>query len=283
MAVEVAKGIHDHPYFKLGAVLGSGEKDKKTLTLDQFIKKDAVQAPASWDFDKSRKPFPAHMWGNDSYGDCECAGVANYLQRLERVETRLTPPITDDDVVARYKAMTGCESPGDNNDTGLNTVDNLNSWRTGWTLNKVWRPGAKPTDRTYNIAAYGMVNHKDPHQTRLATYLFHGILIGADLPVTAQGQFEQGQVWDVVANAGGSADPGSWGGHCMYGKAFDPNHMKLLTWSKEVIVTNAWWDEYVSEAFCVIDSLDTWKKNNHAFDVAALLAEMKNCGISVNQ
>lgn len=282
MAVEVAKGIQNHPHLKLGAVLGSGQKDVRTLTLDEFIKKDAVQAPASWDFDKSRKPFTPHMWGNDSYGDCECAGVANYLVRLERVETKQTPPVTDDDVIARYKKMTGCQSPGDNNDTGLNTVDNLNSWRAGWTLVKEWKPGVESA-RTYNIDAYGMVNHKDPHQTRLAAYLFHGILIGADLPITAQAQFENGQPWDVVAGAGSSSDAGSWGGHCMYGKAYDPNHMKLLTWEKEVIVTNAWWDAYVSESFCVIDSLDTWKKNNHAFDVNALLAEMSSVGIAVTQ
>lgn len=279
MAVHVAKGIHDHPNLKLGAVLG--KKDSKLICLDPFIKMDAAQAPASWDFDKGRKPFPWRMWGNNAYGDCEVAGRANYFIRLERVETHSTPLVDDDDVINEYKLMTGCESPGDNNDTGLTTPDNLNKWRHGWTITKPMRAGAKPVERTYNIAAYGEINHRDHQLVRLGSYLFHGIIVGADLPIAAQQQFEQGQVWDVVSGSEGT--PGSWGGHCMYGKAYDPDHMKLITWQREVIVTNEWWDEYVDESYCVIDAFDTWRKSKHIFDVDAMISEMRNAGISVNQ
>lgn len=283
MAVEIAKGIHDHPHLKLGAVLGSGKRDKKTISLDQFIKADIAQAPASYDFDKHRKPFAAHMWGNDSYGDCEIAGRCNYLVRLERVETRSTPPLVDQDAVDGYKAMTGCESPGDNNDTGLTSIDNLNAWRHGWPISKVWKSKSQPSERDFSIFAYGEVDHKNTSLVRLASYLFHGILIGADLPVTVQSQFENHQVWDVVPNGGNDSEPGSWGGHCMYGKAYDRDHMKLLTWKEEVVVTNEWWDTYVDEAFCVIDAYDSWRRAKHVFDVDAMVSEMKNAGISVNQ
>lgn len=279
MAVDVAKGIHDHPHLKLGAV--TGKRDAKLVTLDPFIKEDMVQAPASYDFDKGRKAFPSRMWGNNAFGDCEVAGRANYALRLERVETRATPDIEDDDVITEYKLMTGCESPGDNNDTGLTTPDNLNKWRHGWEITKAWKHGATPATRTYNIFAYGFVTPSNHDLVRLATYLFHGIIIGANLPVAAQTQFETNQVWDVVNDSTG--EPGSWGGHCMYGKAYDKDHMKLLTWQREVIVTNAWWNEYVDESYCVIDAHDVWRNSKHVFDIDALVAEMRNAGISINQ
>lgn len=270
MAVDIAKGIHDHPELKLGAVL---KKDNRTINLGAFLQKDEISAPVSWDFDARRKPFPMHMWGNDAYGDCEIAARCNMLLRLERVETKHTPHLTDQDCIDLYKQMTGCESPGDNNDTGLTTVDNLNQWRSGW----------KPTDidHTYSVAAYGYVNHRDLSLVRLASYLFHGVIVGAALPVTVQQQFENGEPWDVVENAGWEAEPGSWGGHALYTKAYDADHIKLMTWKTEVLVTNAWWDTYVEESYAVVDSVDLWRNVKYAFDVEKLVGQMRDMGIRV--
>src|SRR4051794_6083854 len=111
MAVEVAKGIQDHPEFKLGSIVGAGLKDGRTLMMSKFAD-FSVTAPASWDFDKSRKRFPFNKWGNNEYGDCELAGRTNYLLRTQRLQTKTTPEITDDDVIALYKEITGCEMPG---------------------------------------------------------------------------------------------------------------------------------------------------------------------------
>lgn len=282
MATEVAKGIHNHPKFKLGSIVGSGKKDNRTVQLSDFVKVDAAGAPASWDFDKGRKPFPAHMWGNDQYGDCEVAGRANYLLRLQRSQTRTTPGISDEDVIALYKQMTGCVSPGDNNDSGLTTLDNLGQWRNGWSITKDWQIGGNQT-RDYKLSAYGLVDHKNAQLLRTCMYLFSGVLYGINLPITAQAQTEQGQPWDVVSGAGSNSDPGSWGGHCVYSKKYDDKTTPVLTWQREVVMTDAFKDAYVEEAYCVVDAFDTWFNFKHVLDVNALISQMQSAGINVQQ
>lgn len=279
MAVEVAKGIHDHPEFKLGSILGSGKADQRTVNFMDFLDPKQVVAPTKWDFDKNRKPFPKKMWGNDNYGDCELAGRANYVNRLQRGQTKTSSPIVDDDVVALYKEMTGCQSPGDNNDSGLTTLDNLREWRTGWLPESL---KAKP-DHKYQIAAFGQVDTKNHTLFRLSSYLFSGLLLGCNMPITAQQQTSENKPWDVVAGAGSNADPGSWGGHCVYTKRYDDGNIYVLTWAREVQVTDAWMREYCDEAYAVIESFDVWTNYKHVFDVKKLIQAMTSAGINVQQ
>src|SRR4051812_38358864 len=103
--------------------------DPRTLRLAEFFKLPDLRLPATFDFDHNRKPIPNRMWGNDDYGDCVIASEANQLLRLERVETWQTIPLTDDDAINRYKGLTGCKLPGDNNDTGLVILDTNRNWR----------------------------------------------------------------------------------------------------------------------------------------------------------
>lgn len=273
-----AKGIHDHSVYKLGSILGSGMANKKTIVLDDFVRGD-VQVPSVFDFDVGRKPFPLPMWGNADYGDCELAARANYLLRLQRAQTRTTPGINDDDVIALYKQMTGCVSPGDANDSGLATLDNLNQWRAGWNITKNWQIGGQQT-RDYRISAYGMVDGKIPAKLRTAIFLFGGCLLAADMPITAQAQTDTG-VWSYDDRSPPDAQPGSWGGHCIYSKRFDAQNIYVLTWGKEVRVTNEWWSVYGQEAYSVVDSFDSWFKFAHTLDVQGLIDKMKQNGIQV--
>lgn len=268
----------DFTKVKLGSILGEGLKDTRTLHLDKVVNSD-IQAPVSWDFDSGRKPFVSHMWGNDDYGDCECAGRANYLLRLQRLQTKTTPNITDDDVIALYKMITGCQEAGDNNDTGMSTITNLSQWRQGWNITKDWEKD-KSSDRDFEIAAYGYIDPSQGQFIRLCAFLFSGVLLGANMPLTAQAQTPSG-VWDVDPSAGADAEPGSWGGHCIYAKRYDADNIYVITWGQQIRVTNAWFDKYVSEAYSVIDSLDAWQKHPQILDVDNLIAEMKSLGIQV--
>lgn len=277
---EIAKGIQTHPQFKLGSILGSGLKDERTVKLESVLD-TTTQAPASWDFDKGRKAFPTNVWGNNDYGDCELAGRANYLLRLQRAQTKTTPAISDDDVIALYKLLTGCVSPGDANDTGLSTLDNLGAWRKGWDITKDWQIGGQQT-RDYQISAYGFIDPANAALLRLCSYLFSGALLGCNMPLTAQAQTNN-KVWDVDSSAGSDADPGSWGGHCVYTKRYDADNIYVLTWGMEVRVTNAWINMYCDEAYSVVDSFDTWFKFPHVLDVQKLINEMQQAGIQVQQ
>jgi hypothetical protein len=117
--------------------------DPRTLKMAKFLSPD-IHIPDVFNFDKGRAPFPDHMWGNDQYGDCVIAARANATLRIERVEQRRTLALVDDDAINTYKRLTGCNSPGDSNDTGLVMLDANRDWRsTGF------GPMAKSPHHTY--------------------------------------------------------------------------------------------------------------------------------------
>lgn len=279
---EKAKGIHAHPKFKLGAIVDESARDKRTLKLTDFLGA-AASAPASWDFDASHKTIPMRMWGNDAYGDCEIAGRCNYLLRLQRDQTHTTPHILDEDAVAEYQAMTGCQNPGDNNDTGMTTLDNLKKWFAGWSITKDWPRGGQGT-RDYHISAYGEVDFTNKDLLHTSMYLFKGVLWGIALPITVQAQMQAGQPWDVVdSSLTGDSEPGSWGGHCVYSEKYDADNVGILTWQQKVKMTNRFIDAYAMEAYAVIDSFDPWFAFPHVLDVNALIQEMQGLGINVEK
>jgi hypothetical protein len=279
---ETAKGIHTHPKFKLGAIVDDSARDKRTLRLTDFIGK-AAQAPASWDFDQGKKAFPWRMWGNDQFGDCEIAGRSNYLLRLQRGQTHTTPHILDEDAIAEYELMTGCKQPGDENDTGMTTLDNCKKWFKGWSITKDWPRGGQGT-RDYHISAYGEIDFANRDLLHNSIYLFTGVLWGIALPITAQAQTDNNQPWDVVDHSlTGDSEPGSWGGHCVYSKKYDPDSVDIITWAKELKMTNAFIDAYAMEAYAVIDSFDSWFSFAHVLDVKSLIQEMQQLGINVDQ
>lgn len=226
--------------------------DERTLRLHEILRTEVVHAPTTFDFDNGRKPFARKKWGNDAYGDCVLAGRANHLVRLERIETRYSPPLTNQQVIDLYRAMTGCQQPGDSHDSGLVTLYALRDWRKGWDLQF---PGRRP--RTYKISAFGELDPQDTEQLRAANYLLHGIQFGLWLPLTALDQLEMGQAWDVVD--GDRGKPGSWGGHLVYSKRYDEDNHYALTWGMEIPMTDRFVRRYADECWAVVDDLSYWQ------------------------
>jgi hypothetical protein len=229
--------------------------DDRTLQLHEILRTEQVHAPSTFDFDSGRKAFPRKVWGNDQYGNCVLAGRANHLLRLERVETRYTPPIDDEQVISEYKRMTGCQAPGDSNDSGLVVLYALRAWRAGWELTF---HGRKP--RTYKISAFGELNPQDPEQIRAANYILHGVEYGLWLPMTAHTQLQKGEPWDIVENGGPDSQPGTWGGHLVYSKKYDEDFQYALTWGMEIPMTDRFVARYCDESWSVVDDLSYWQR-----------------------
>lgn len=262
--------MSNHPLYKLGK--SDPKENAKTLKLAEFVDRTA-QIPVSYDFDKYRAKFPVNLWGNNDYGNCTIAARINQLIRLERAETKKTIKVSDEDVINKYKELSGCNSPGDDKDTGLVILDVLNDWRkNGWSLQQ------GKTPRTFTIDAYGKVDTKDHQLLRSCIYLFNGVQFGFNLPLSAQAQVEKGY-WDVTT--GPDSQPGSWGGHAVSGFQFSTDAIYVITWGKKIKVSNAFVDAYADEAFAVIDSLDKWYGAADHFDAAALKQKMHDLGISV--
>lgn len=255
--------------FKLGKL--EYKHDPLTLTMARFLLPE-IHLPKAYDHDKGRRPFPLNMWGNDEWGDCVVAGEANHLLRLERAEQRRTISLTNQDVIDRYKGLTGAVSPGDANDVGLVILEAMRNWRnTGWQVGK----------RNYSIDAYGELDTNDPEQLRMAIYVLHGVHLGFWLPLAARRMTQEG-IWDYSGQTGPEWEPGSWGGHLVYSKAFTTSTLEVLTWEMKVRVTNDFIRKYADEAWAVVDSFDSWRVKQ-TIDVAALVKALQQISGHVNQ
>jgi hypothetical protein len=242
--------------------------DPRTLQLANFVQPTIAQ-PTRFDFDYGRRDFPHEMWGNDEWGDCVLAGRANHTLRLERLEQRHTVPMTNEIVVNLYKQMTGAQSPGDSKDEGLVVLDAMRQWKNeGWNVGK----------HHYEISAYGELDPSDGNQLRLATYALQGIHLGFWLPLAAQ---SMGSVWDYNGQYGYDWRPGSWGGHLVYSKRYDAESIYVITWGREVKVTNSFIQKYCDEAWAVADNLDTWRARA-TIDVTALQSELRSITSNVD-
>lgn len=216
--------------------------DKRTLQLSTVLK---VLPPIPPQFDVDiGKCTPLRMFANDSWGDCVIAARANQTLRFEQFEQGIIMDIKDSDVLKEYwKEQGACLRHPDN---GLVVLDSLKKWRTGWTV----------AARDYNIFAFGEVNTFNHSNVMAAVFLLDGAIAGLQLPATAQQQFEQDMPWDVAPGPG--ANPGSWGGHCIYLCGFSPKGPVCETWAKKVQMTWAFWDRYADECFGTVDNRDSF-------------------------
>lgn len=250
--------------------------DEKTLRLGNVISPTVV-VPHHYDFDKYRHSFPLDPWGNQEWGNCVKVGEANQLIRLERIELRRTLSITTEIVVREYQEESAREfgtmpqSPGDSNDKGLFILQNLRNWR---------KVGFKVGKWSYVINAFGEIEPGDADQLRAAVYLLHGVQFGFSLPLATRQMTNDG-LWDVPANVEG--DPqwaaGSWGGHCVYCKAYDENTFEVITWGKKIKVTPRFIAKYADEAWAVVDSFDYWRKRPE-IDVQSIIKHLHEIGAS---
>lgn len=208
------------------------------------------------------------MYENDSLGDCTCAATGHMVQAWSAAAGGLKT-MDDADVVRMYwetgdpPADTG--SAGGATDTGRFETSVLAYWRKqGIAAGSTW------VDR---ITAYAGVEASNLDLVKAAIYLFGGVYIGVELPLTAQGQ----QVWDVVADADPSqSQPGSWGGHAINIVGYDEHGFVVVTWGGLLRMTYAFFKEYVDEVYAILspDFLGGEGHSPAGFDLAALEADL---------
>jgi|SRR3989304_2882336 len=247
--------------------------DERTLQISEFIDPE-FWFPPSYDFDKDRRSFPVTSWGNTLWGNCVIASRANHLLRLERIEQRRTVKLKDYHVIDKYKELTGSLNPGDTFDQGLVVLDTLKDWRNnGWHLDLIRKHLSQ--HKIYKIAAFGELNPLDKVQLRRACFYLFGIQMGFWLPLSAQTQTSQGY-WDIVESSPYSK-PGSWGGHLVYAKKYDTDNFYVLTWGKEIRVTNAFIEKYCDEAWAIVDDFDFWR-DKPTIQVDKMIKYLTNIG-----
>ena len=168
------------------------------------------------------KLFP--MDGNDTVGDCTIAGFAHSITVWRgMISQRDIPSISD--IVKLYYHFTG------GNDTGLNELDVLSSWRRDGAL------GDK-------ILAFVKIDVKNHTHVEQAIRLFGSVYLGFQVQEDCIQKFDARQPW--------TPGPLTNNGHCVVAVAYDRQNVTVLTWGNTQLGTWAWWDECVDEAYAIL-------------------------------
>ena len=111
-----------------------------------------------------------------------------------------------------------------------------------------------------------------PRLVQSAAWIFGGLYIGLQLPLSAQYQ----ETWDWNGSLTGDDRPGSWGGHAVDVVRYGAAGLTVVTWGSLKAMTWSFWDRYCDEAYCILsrDFLDGDRAPN-GFDLAALRADLE--------
>ncbi len=170
-------------------------------------------------------------FSNMQYGDCTCAAFG-HLDEAVCAASGAPTTVTTSMVLEAYDAI----SPWDRNHPAINDegASNLDALR--WFKSQGL------------ITAFASLYNRAHVETCIN--LFHGVYVGADLPLAAKTQ----QTWDVAP--AGSTDPSykprSWGGHAMFAIGYDQAGVWFATWGRRQYATWAWFNTYVDETYVAL-------------------------------
>jgi hypothetical protein len=193
-------------------------------------------------------------WGmmlNDTLGDCTIAGVGHAIQVWTLAQgNEVTVP--DPTVLQYYEQWDGYNPNDPNSDQGGVELDVLNDWR-------------QQGFASQPLLAFADPDPQDSLHVQQAIYLFGGLYIGLQLPISAQTQ----DVWDVDTSPNGQ--PGSWGGHCVFVPDYDADTLTCITWGQLKKMTWGFWGTYCDEAHALLSP--NWQPPA-GFDMATLQADL---------
>lgn len=240
-----------------GRRLGRAPKrdDPRNFKLSALLPPEVPTPPAAVDVTTGIHSWP--MYANDKFGDCTCAALAHMLEVWTEETVGTSRLVSDEQVLDLYNLVNG------GRDEGANMLDVLHQMRTG--------PGLAG-DHVY---AYASVDCDDPDMVKAASWLFQGLYIGINMPLSAQHQ----KVWDTVVGPHGK--PGSWGGHAVNVVAYDAAGLTVVTWGALQRMTWAFWEEYVEEAWALLPAdfqALSGPLQANGFDFAALDGYLSSVG-----
>jgi hypothetical protein len=230
--------------------------DPRTLSLSRYVDRTVLPAPpAELDLTAAVSDWP--MYGNDRLPDCTTAAAGHSVEAWTAAAAGDAVEIPEQAVIAAFDAVKIVDPAS--GEEGAVELDVLNYWRgTGI--------GA------HRIAAFAKVDLADHDLVRTGAYLFGGLYIGLQMPLSAQDQ----DVWDWNGRLDGPDAPGSWGGHAVNIAGYDASGLTCVTWGALQKLTWAFWDRYTDECWCLVsDDFMSGGKTPEGFDLAALEADLQ--------
>jgi hypothetical protein len=248
----------DHRLMKLGARPAIPSQLRQTLKLAHYLDSALMTEFVPPEFDWFIG-VPDSVDLNDRLGICVVAAEAKTERSWTANANALNVACTiiDADILDVYEHGAGYDPNDPSTDQGWDLLSALAYWQ------KIGIAGHK-------IGAYASVNPRHHMMVRAATFLFEGLYIALELPISAQTQ----DVWDAATGANGT--PGSWGGHCVTIQAVLNDQPICRTWGSAQPMTWAFLDKYCSEAYAIISSdYLSGGKTIMGLDVAALNADLR--------
>lgn len=173
-------------------------------------------------------PSDLAMLGNDQWGDCVEAAMYHADQSLSG-DTEIP---TEAEALGIYSSITGFNPNQPNTDQGTDIPTALD-W---WIANPLPGSGTR-------LGGYFSLDVNDLEEVALADQLGGVILIGFNVPASAETQFDAGQEWVPVAHSQIE------GGHCITIDEVDPSKGTGITWAKYQTFSWTFWQQYVQEAY----------------------------------
>ncbi len=199
----------DHSQMKLGK--RAARRDSRTLKLARYLATPLPTPPATVDYSMGISDWSVML--NDQLGCCTISAVGHAIQAWTRNALGRELTVQDSTILEYYEKWDGYNPADPATDQGGVELDVLNDWRQqgfdGQTLSAF-----VAIDLANAIATNGSSpNGSGANLVETALWLFGGIYIGLELPLTAQTQ----DIWDVDSSAASDkSEPGSWGGHAVY-------------------------------------------------------------------
>jgi hypothetical protein len=268
----------DHAKMRLGKK--PRKHDPRTLKLARYLTPELPSAPPVVDYTGG-----VSEWGmmlNDQLGCCTIAAVAHAVQVWAGMTAHeITLP--DSTILQYYEQWDGYNPAQPLTDQGGVELDVLNQWRQ-----QGFAGHALDAYAAIELQEPGVRSQEPGEDLRAAIWLFGGIYIGLELPLSAQTQ----DIWGVAPgssrqDAGATDDPGSWGGHAVYVVSYDcpqppapsaqPPTFTCITWGQLKKMTWPWFAKYCSEAYALI-SKDWIKASGVApsgFDLGTLEEDLR--------
>jgi hypothetical protein len=225
---EPARGIHTHPSRKLGK--RPPLPGRRALMLRDVLTGELPEHPPTADH---LIGIAFGMYGNDRWGCCGPASIAN-LRRMTTYDlTGVTQAPTQADVTDLYVRST---TPPFNPLTGAN--DN------GVYLQELLEAVHGGGIGGIRCVAFAKIDVHDHETLRAATAIFGGVLYGVDLQTSQQRQTDAG-TWDYAPST-------EWGGHAVPGGQYDADSLRVVTWAELVDMTDDFVTHQADEAWVVV-------------------------------
>lgn len=140
------------------------------------------------------------------------------------------------------------------------------------TVAEYWRTiGVRDcTDTRHKIASYFSISPTNIEHIYAAAYLFDAVGLCVNMPSSAEGQFDAGEPWTVVA--GDTIEDG----HYVPLVGRDASYSKIVTWGALQDVTEEWLSKYLIEVVGIVSP--EYLVNNKSplgFDLGALMADQE--------